>query len=157
MIAGVSRVDAGEFCNRAIAIEVEALRRIQGSFRVIDNPDFRNTGSAAIKDLDGEIDVRNNPLLEHAGFDELQSVSGRITIAQNAMLSIVDLPVLSATDWGIEISNNQELQHMTAAVLLRASMTVMNNPVLPACEVAALFARLGGGQQSGNDEHATCP
>lgn len=133
------------------------IRRIEGALRVVDNPEFRNTGSAGLTQVAGEIEVRNNPLLERAGFDQLQSVSGRITIAQNATLPTLDFPLLSATDWGIEISSNQELQHLTAAVLQHASMTVVDNPVLPACEVAALFGRLGGGFQSGNDGNATCP
>ncbi|HEY0476452.1 MAG TPA: hypothetical protein VGD37_02960 [Kofleriaceae bacterium] len=133
------------------------IRRIEGSLRVVDNPQFRNTASAGLREVAGEIEVRNNPLLERAGFDQLQSVAGRITVAQNATLPIVEFPLLSATDWGIEISSNPELQHVSAAVLQSASMTVVNNPVLPACEVAALFGRLGRGSQSGNDENATCP
>jgi hypothetical protein len=37
-------------------------------------------------------------------------------------------------------------------------MFVEDNVQLPACEVAALFAGMGGSHfQSGNDETATCP
>jgi hypothetical protein len=61
---------------------------------------------------------------------------------------------------------NDALSSLTAPLLttVPASLTVMNNPRLPTCQVTALAARLQAGPQppqviisKGNDDSATCP
>jgi hypothetical protein len=57
----------------------------------------------------------------------------------------------------IWISDNAALHHLASDALTRpTTMSVVRNHVLPACEVAAPFARIPGSRsQQGNDDTAS--
>jgi hypothetical protein len=62
-----------------------------------------------------------------------------------------------ANIWGVDILGNIELRHVRFPVLRVADFWVINNPRLPACEVMAMFALMGGEhEQRLNDETTVC-
>lgn len=137
---------------------LEDTTRIHGDLVVTNNALlFLNVGGG-ITEIDGSLEIENNPALAHLGLSGLQIVGGALNVSTNASLSEVDLPALLGANLGIGIVQNAAVRHLQLPQLRSADMQVQDNVQLPACEVKALFAGIGGSHfQSGNDDMAVCP
>jgi hypothetical protein len=154
-----------------------SLVTVGGSLRLIDNAQLATMSTLG---LGGGIEVRGNAALATLGFLEQDEIEGDVTLVDNAALreatSFVRLtrihgdahvasnPALQGLDFtalsavrSMEVRGNATLGHLQLPQLRQADLGVFDNPRLPACAVAALFATLlGEHAQSGNDEVAEC-
>jgi hypothetical protein len=137
---------------------LEDTTQIHGNLLITDNAQLFASFSGGITEISGSVEIKNNPVLSDLGLSGLQTVGGELSVFANTSLPEVDLPALQSVANGIEIEQNQAVRHLRLPRVSLASMFVEDNVQLPACEVAALFAGMGGSHfQSGNDETATCP
>lgn len=143
--------------NNAIlpAAAFEGLRLVIGYVTVAGNPALKVL-APSLEQVSGYFSISSSGFTE-VGLSHLQSAGG-IGVSSCGSLTTLDLPALTATTWAnFEIVANPVLQHLHLPALQGAEMDVLDNPHLPTCEVAALFARISGRhQQSGNDSTAGC-
>jgi hypothetical protein len=106
--------------------------------------------------VDGDLSIDGNPGLDVLGLTRLAHVRS-LAVTGSAAVTDLDLLALSDVTLGLDIRGNAALRHIQLPVLRRADLGVFDNPQLPACEVAAVFAAIAGEHhQSGNDEIAVC-
>jgi hypothetical protein len=100
--------------------------------------------------------LQNLPNLVDLGLDNLERVGALLEVDGLLALQTIALPALvHASD--ILVTGNPELGHLGLPALASANMIVADNRHLPACQVAALFARVTGTHlQERNDETTTC-
>jgi hypothetical protein len=130
--------------------------RIRGDVTLARNPALTAALGAVLLQIDGALVVDGDDRLAALGVAHLAH-AGSIELAHCAALPALDLLALSDVGGGIDVRGNAALQHLRLPVLHQADLGVFDNPHLPACEVAALFAAmLGDHHQSGNDDTAVC-
>jgi len=145
--------------NNAIleAVDFEGLTRIVGYVYVWYNPALKNVFGPSLRLISGDLNFNGNDSLSDLGLTSATHLGG-LRLQNCASVKELDLPALTdAGLFGVFVFNNATLGHLRFPLLRGLDFRVFNNPVLPACEVRALFSRLlGEHHESGNDEAAVC-
>ena len=116
-------------------------------------PGLTSAGSMAIDD---------NASLTSLQFPHLESGMfglGMFDVSRNASLTTLELPALSGAAEQLLILLNPRLHHIAFDALAHSGkFQVTDNPLLPSCEVRAVFAHVTSTSQSqsGNDDAAIC-
>jgi hypothetical protein len=106
--------------------------------------------------IGANLTLQSVPNLVNLGLDKLERVGGVVQVDGLLALQTIELPALvQARDMLVTL--NPELRHLGLPALTSANMIVADNRHLPACQVAALFARVTGTHlQTRNDETTPC-
>jgi hypothetical protein len=141
----------------AVAQFLGGITQITGTLLIANNQRFVDMSTQELREVDGDVQIGLNDTLDHLTFDQLRVVRGNIIILENHALPAIVLPVFDGVASFIEISGNLRLHDLQLPAIEVADMLVESNPVLPACAVDALFARIAGDHlQFGNDDDAVC-
>jgi hypothetical protein len=113
--------------------------------------------SAALTLIDGSLQVSDNGSLTQLRLPNLTHVR-QLWVSTSPVLQSLELPALIDAPEVLFIGQNPRLRHIVFDSLARVgSFSVTANPVLPSCEVRAVFAHVTGvTAQSGNDDTAIC-
>ncbi|HEX3763166.1 MAG TPA: hypothetical protein VHW23_30945, partial [Kofleriaceae bacterium] len=110
----------------------------------------------ALARVDGALTIDSNDGLAVPGLGRLQH-AGSVGLVRCSAVTALDLSALSDVVSRIDVRGNAALLHLGLPALHQADLGVFDNPHLPACEVDALFAAIGGDHhESGNDDTAVC-
>lgn len=128
-----------------------------GGLELSFNPKLTAVRGATLTDALGAVVIMSNPLLDALAFPALRRVGGQLAVLSDPALTTLSLPAL-AVGAEVFVGGNAGLTHLALPALAQVdSISVSNNPHLPACEVAAVFAHVTGERtQSGNDTAASC-
>jgi hypothetical protein len=135
----------------------ERLTQIIGYVYIWYNPLLKNAFGPSLRLVSGDLNINGNDSLSDPGLVNLTHTGG-LEITHNASIRELVLPALNDTTlFGMFVGTNASLGHIDFPLLRQGDFEFRDNPVLPACEVRALFARtLGEHHESGNDETAGC-
>jgi hypothetical protein len=133
------------------------VERVQGDVVIERNATLETTLGDTLTSVEGNLIIEANPRLADLGFPGLRTVDGAAIISEHPSLITLGLPSLQSVGTGLEILQNSGTHHLEFPVLGTATMLVEGNPVLPSCEVEALFERVFGNDiQRDNDDTASC-
>lgn len=144
--------------NNAI-LEVAPFDRLRrASYITIDSNPALKVFSQSLEEVFGALLIERNDSLTDLGLTHL-SHAGGLGISQCNSLTEIDLPALAVVNiFHVSILANAQLQHLRFPLLRSADFWIFSNPRLPACEVTAMFAVIGGldHEQRFNDDTAVC-
>jgi len=142
------------------ASSLDALAVVHGAVRIERNPRLASVLGPSLTRIDRAMIVSGNAGLTALRLPGLRDGVTDLVVQSNAALQALELPALTGVSSRIDIATNPQLQHIAFDALVQApAFGVTDNPRLPACQVAAVFAHVPGGNnhQSGNDDTAPCP
>jgi len=133
------------------------LERVDGAVTVRGNSALKTVFSPSLEVVDGPLSIRDNDSLTELGLAHLRFAGG-VQVVACPLVTEVSLPALTFIGFfGVNIANNPAVKHVAFPLVRSGDFFVFNNPVLPTCELTALFAAIGGDhEQSGNDDTAVC-
>jgi hypothetical protein len=138
-------------------ISLGSAVRLRASLVVQDNPNLVRVTAPSLAQIEGQLAIIDNQRFTELSMDHLQHIDEPLVVSNSPALALLALPALIDAG-GMLVASNAQLHHVAFGALAGViPMNVFDNPVLPACEVDALFARVGGAHdQFGNDETAPC-
>jgi len=131
--------------------------RVAGYAVISANPALKAVFGPSLERVNGDLAIFDNDNLSELGLVNLAEVGG-IAIEDCDGLTEIDLPALRQVNiFFARVNRNSQLRHIRVPVLRFADFDVLGNPHLPACEVTAMFALIGGEHdQRFNDDTAVC-
>jgi hypothetical protein len=166
---------------------LQDVQEIQGSLVIVDNPRLISPGMYALRHVEGDVRLSDLPALEYLSLSALETIggglgmmstgirswsghvsggldalrwAGSVTIGYNEALEDIDLSALrSGGDW-FHIYNNPALRRLGLESLQYVdSVSIVENSVLPVCEIQELFTRTNASSenQRDNDDDGVCP
>lgn len=166
--------------NAALATIVLDQSMLSGPVTIVNNAALHDVLFASLGRMDASMDIRDNPALTRVAAPTLTELAFQLSVSNNAALTEIAMPRLQRLGAQLFVQSCPALTSLTFPALTSArvigvvgnaalhvlafdalsqisTIDVSRNPVLPACKVEALFARLPGDHhQSGNDDTAMC-
>lgn len=154
-VGGGVRISAIKFLAR---IALPRLAQVGAATEIVDNSLLTQVAWAQLAHVGGALAISRNPQLTEFDPTQLAQIGGAIEITDNVALPVIALPALPAAG-DIHIARNATLGRIGLAALTQAAtIAIDDNPWLPSCAVAAVFAHIEASslEQMGNDDAAMC-